>query len=437
MSFALFIVLNGLVLIRPEDFLPEITGARLYLIVMSLCILTALPKFAAQLSSRELALRPISVCVIGLLIATAVSNLVHGRFDYALDFVPDFAKVIVYFLLLCALVDTPRRLRIFLGWQLAFVTVLAVIAVLEFHEYLQLAAVKPLLEGYPDPATGAMIMESRMCSAGIFNDPNDLCLILVFGIMCSLYHASVAVEWLVSALWAMPSVLFVYSLILTRSRGGLLGCLAAVGTLIWCKYGWKRALPLLVLGLPAVVLAIGGRQSDIEVGGGTGHERIMFWAAGFGKIASSPLMTLFGIGAGQHEDVIHGSAHNSFVHAYVELGLLGGTFFLGAFATAVWLLVRLGQAAPTKLPRELGAAWPFVVAMVVGYGCGIYSLSRNYIVPTYLCLGVATTFLSMAMPNPPRSARVSKLWLMRLAAVGVAGLLFLKFFTQFAGGLGV
>jgi hypothetical protein len=226
-------------------------------------------------------------------------------------------------------------------------------------------------------------------------------------------------------------------LILTQSRGGLLGGLAAIGTLIWCKYGWRRALPLLAICLPAAVLAIGGRQSEIDVAGGTGRERILLWAAGLGKIASSPLMILFGIGAGQHEDVIRGSAHNSFVHAYVEMGLLGGTFFLGAFATAAWLLVRVGQKSLPKLPQELRLAWPFVMAMVVGYAAGIYSLSRNYIVPTYLCLGLAASFLSMAVPNPPYEMRASKRWFMRLAIVGVGGLVFLKFFTQFAGALAV
>jgi hypothetical protein len=77
------------------------------------------------------------------------------------------------------------------------------------------------------------------------------------------------------------------------------------------------------------------------------------------------------------------------------------------------------------------------MAMVVGYAAGIYSLSRNYIVPTYLCLGLAASFLSMAVPNPPYEMRASKRWFMRLAIVGVGGLVFLKFFTQFAGALAV
>ena len=37
MSFALFLVLNGVLLIRPEELFPEIAGLRLYLIVIVAC----------------------------------------------------------------------------------------------------------------------------------------------------------------------------------------------------------------------------------------------------------------------------------------------------------------------------------------------------------------------------------------------------------------
>ena len=39
MKFGLFVVLNALMLIRPEELFPEITGLRLYLIVIALCAL--------------------------------------------------------------------------------------------------------------------------------------------------------------------------------------------------------------------------------------------------------------------------------------------------------------------------------------------------------------------------------------------------------------
>src|SRR5262249_54560162 len=117
MSFALFILLNAILFIRPEELWPEIAGLRLYLIVMALCLLTTSPKLLAQLSLQSLALRPITVCVLGLLVASAISFMARGRITAAEDFVPEFAKVIAYYLLLVAVVDTPRRFAAFLGWQ--------------------------------------------------------------------------------------------------------------------------------------------------------------------------------------------------------------------------------------------------------------------------------------------------------------------------------
>ena len=163
----------------------------------------------------------------------------------------------------------------------------------------------------------------------------------------------------------------------------------------------------------------------------------MLWALGLAEIFRSPYLTLFGIGAKEYAEAVGQDAHNSFVHAYVELGLFGGTLFLGAFLTAFWLLLRVRRNNFSTLPGELKVAWPFVMAMIVGYAAGMYSLSRNYIVPTYMCLGLASSFLTMAMPNPPYEARVTQFWLKRLALGGIAGLVFLKFFTQFAGSLGI
>ena len=130
-------------------------------------------------------------------------------------------------------------------------------------------------------------------------------------------------------------------------------------------------------------------------------------------------------------------AHNSFVHAYVEMGMIGGTLFVGAFATAALTLYHWKRLEKPRLPRELAAAWPFVLAIVAGYSVGVFSLSRNYFVPTYMCLGIATVFLSLTVPKPPRQFRVSQLWVKRMAIAGVLGLVFLKFFTQFAGSLGI
>jgi hypothetical protein len=62
---------------------------------------------------------------------------------------------------------------------------------------------------------------------------------------------------------------------------------------------------------------------------------------------------------------------------------------------------------------------------------GMFSLSRNYVLPTYLVLGLATAYLRLAAP-PDREPwfRLDAAMVKLLAAVSVAALVFLKLFTM-------
>jgi hypothetical protein len=93
-------------------------------------------------------------------------------------------------------------------------------------------------------------------------------------------------------------------------------------------------------------------------------------------------------------------AHNSFVHANVELGVVGGAFFLGAFYLPLWSLYRLGSPGAGRTDLELCAVRPFLAAIVAGYGAGLLTLSRCYIVPTYMVVGIAAAFLRSAAAAP-------------------------------------
>ena len=95
-------------------------------------------------------------------------------------------------------------------------------------------------------------------------------------------------------------------------------------------------------------------------------------------------------------------AHNSFVHAFTELGFFGGALFLGAFTAALVMLYRLRNDCHSECEcwrestRELKRMLPYVTAMLVGFAVSMFSLSRNYFVPTYLVLGLATAYVQIA-----------------------------------------
>ena len=243
MNFALFIGLNAILLIRPEDFRPELAGMRLYLIVIVLNVLTSLPKIVAILQYDELLKRPVTVCVLGLLGSIVLSLVDRGRFGAALDFAAEFLKVVVYYLLFLSVVDTPARLRAFLGWLVVLAAILALLGLLQFHAVIDYEVLRPIEQADFDPETGQLISYPRLCGAGLFHDPNDLCLILTIGVVCCLYRAATAGNFVTIALWLLPIGVFGYAMVLTKLRGGLLGLVGALGALAIAKFGWAVRCP--------------------------------------------------------------------------------------------------------------------------------------------------------------------------------------------------
>jgi O-antigen ligase len=201
-------------------------------------------------------------------------------------------------------------------------------------------------------------------------------------------------------LWLVPLVLFVWAILLTRSRGGFISLVAAVLVLSIVYFGWRKTL-LVAVGLAPVVFALGIRQTDLALGHGTGQERIRIWSEGLRLLGQSPF---FGIGYGNYAPEVGHVAHNSFLQCYTELGLLGGTFFLGAFFYALWMLWRLRPSRARIADPELNRLHPVLSALVFAYAIGMLSLSRSYVVPTYMVLGLAAVYVRAASVGAPAPA---------------------------------
>jgi putative inorganic carbon (HCO3(-)) transporter len=428
MAYWLFLLLNGVLLIRPEELFPEIEGLRLYLIVICSCIVASAPQLIERLQPQQLAERPITVCVLGIWSASVLSLLVRGQLSEATDFGSDYGKVILYYLLFVSIIDTPAKLKSFLGWLVVIVGILTALALLQFFGYIDIAALTPL-DRTEHGEDGEVSVLAQLRSCGIYNDPNDLCLILVTGSLCALARAATAGDVLGRLAWAAPIGVFGYAVTLTQSRGGLLGLMVAVISWLWGRLGWKKALPLGVVVVPAMFMMAGGRQANMNLGANdTANHRAALWSDGFMAMKRN-LFT--GIGAGEYAGECGLVAHNSFVHAYVELGLLGGALYLGAFSLAV---VSTHQSRPAD--PLLARLRPFVLAVVVGYAGGTFTLSRNYVIPTYLVIGLADAYLRIAHPYSPPSHRVDGRLMIWLVKLGVAGFLVLRLVTQVLLSLG-
>ena len=96
--------------------------------------------------------------------------------------------------------------------------------------------------------------------------------------------------------------------------------------------------------------------------------------------------------------------------------------FAGAFLAAVSLLApwrQAGEAADARIERLK----PFMFAALVGYCFGLLTLSRQFVGPTYLMLGMSVAVYHVGR-NPSEIPRPVNAWFFaKIAAGGAVGLL--------------
>ena len=426
MDFLLFLLVNATLFLRPGEIVPDLEGLPIYNYTIIAALIVAAPKIAEHLRPDRLRNEPVTVCVLGLVPAVMLSHLSHFDTFSARYKTWEFSKTVMYYLVLIAVVNSTKRLRAFVYTVAIFAGLNAILAVLHYYEIIEVHSLTVLQEAAIDDETGEVETTPRLRATGLFNDPNDLAMMAVFGIVVSAFGLFDRRLGLYRIAWSGPLALFFLTLVLTKSRGGLMALATAGATLSYFRCGFWKTLAAAAVLLPALAL-IGGRQTDLggAMSGGTGHSRIELWSDGLVAMKSSPL---FGIGYGEYAEQCGLVAHNSFVHAFVELGLLGGALFLGAFwfaGLSLWKLSRqaLFRQATSVMYRNL---LPCVIGALLGSAVSEFSLSRCYVVPTYLVFGMATAYgsesrrqgLPAILPaTPQRFAQLALLSVVFLAGI--------------------
>jgi O-antigen ligase len=427
MGFFLFLLVTSALFVRPGEISVEWYGWPIYQFLILTCFAVSVPSAFTQLFARRLSDQPITLCVFCLLPLVVLSHLGQSTGPAALDHGFAFFKVLVYYVLLISLVNTPARLQIYLYWLIGCCVVLTLVTVLQFHGVIELPTLKARVQDTDvDRATNEEVEFDRMQGSGIFQDPNDLCLMLAACVPLCLFALTDGRLGPFRAVWLGPLGLFLYAIALTHSRGGLLALLVGLAAILHKKLGgWKTLAAGLVL-LPLVLLFYAGRQTDFSASSGTGQARIQLWREWLDEFRSAPLV---GVGApvakddtnATHQEGIKHVAHNAYLQSFADMGVLGGFFFVGVFYFAVWSVGRLGTRDTVIVDPELRRAQPFLLGSIAAYAMGMISLSLCYVVPTYLMLGLAHSYGQMtASWPPPPPARFASRVVLRLAAISVS-----------------
>lgn len=395
LGYVLFVVCTGVLFVRPTELVDDLNDAPLYEAAILAGLAISAPRVLRQLSASALVKNPATLCVMGLVPAVALSHLSHLLIGEAARSSFTFLKVALSYLFLLAVLNSTVRLQRFLGWIFAFISVLTILALLQNYEAIDNPALAAHRERLQDKETGEVIgVNTRLSGAGIFANPNDLSRILVVGIALALYFFDGGATALLRPFWLATIGVFGHALLLTQSRGGFTALLATFFVLGLLRLGTRRTLLLAGMAVPILGFAIEGRQTDLSTSDGTGQQRIRLWSDGLDALKASPA---FGIGMGNYSEITGGlGAHNSFVHAYVELGFFGGTLFAAAVFCALWSGTHLVRREKRCADPQLRRVGIYLVAILAGYAVGMMSSSRCYAFPTYYLLGLVTVYARLA-----------------------------------------
>jgi putative inorganic carbon (hco3(-)) transporter len=330
MGFALTIVYIFLTILSPEQFGASWANYHVLQYLGALIFLVSLPNilnhkyFTSSIQTRLL---------LAFIVAIGVSQVANGWLGGAIYSWLRFMPSAALFFFIAANVTTVRRLQIVslaLVGSCLFVVVEALCGYYwGFYEDMFVLRV-PIYE--QDQIIGHLL---RIRGGGFIHDPNDFAQILEIALTL-LFIAWRQGRVISNSVFVLaPAAVLLWATYLTHSRGALVG-LAVLGLAVARKKlgtTWSLALAsLLAVGMLALDFT-GGRG----ISASEGTDRLEAWSTGLELFKHAPI---FGIGFGSFTDFNDITAHNSFVLALAELGLVGTTTWLGLLVTTIMGLNR-------------------------------------------------------------------------------------------------
>jgi O-antigen ligase len=412
--------------IRPQEIYPELAEIPIMQFIVIGAVYTAF--MTGRLTFHRLFSAPQNKLILGLLVAITLSHFSQLRISGAKDAFTFFSQTVVFYFLTVSLLDTPKRMELFVRLLTALTLFLSFQGILQYHTGSSWGGQVPIIahDGV------------RVRWLGPFSDPNDLALTMLVIVPFLLFSIfSESGRWAKLLSWSCL-IMTVYAIYLTKSRGGLLAFCGELYLFFAMRYkGVKAAcigggviFGLLMLAPARVTSNIGFSRAFVDYG------RIDAWSNGMQMFKSSPL---FGVGWARFTEFHPIAAHNSFVEILSEGGLFGSFFWVGLFYVTLRDFYRM-STLPTLSSydvrgRERGTA---LVLGIMGFLCASFFLSRAYFFISYIPIAMWVANLRLLFENDsPLDLRFRMQDFMRVALIllgSVIGLYFLvRFFWAMVG----
>jgi putative inorganic carbon (HCO3(-)) transporter len=307
---------------RPEDWIPGLHVIPLAK-VAGLFAIVAFILSVSQVKGRLPKEVYYLVALTGWMgVASLLSPLWKGG---AIQVTEDFAKVVLIIIVMSMCVGTLGRLRRLMFLQAASAGMIAAISIVKGHQ------MGGRLEGVLN---------------GIYSNPNDLALAMALTFPFCFAFMIRAKNPVRKTYWALVMLVMAYCVLMTASRGGLIGLLIGFVGCTW-SYGVRQKRMLLVAGTllaALIILPMGGKLAlkRLRATVDSSHETAQAYASAQARqellrlgVKVSLEHPLFGVGPGDFQ-IISGwhETHDAYLQLSAEAGIPALIIFLMVFFRA-------------------------------------------------------------------------------------------------------
>lgn len=440
MSFFLFLLYIFLTFFRPvELFAPELGELRPMLWLWVIAIVTSVGSAAA---SKNVGAKSLHFKMIfGFWLLIGVSKLISPWRGDTVTSLNEFSTSSMLFVLAALNLTTVGRIKATMTAVVLAMLLNAGFGINAYYtgEHMDLLVLRqnspahdeddPSLQP-PEAVTAPATDNSgwylwRLKNIGFLADPNDFAQVLVMTLpmLWTAYRAG-KLMWNLIVI-GLPLAAMFESILLTQSRGALIGSASLLSFVVHKALGTTKTL-MLVGAVGAVQMlgaAVGGREFSGKEK--SAEERLESWTIGIQLLKGNPIT---GAGYGNFLEYNYLTAHNSYVLCFAEMGLLGYFVWIGMIVVTFKGLSRILKLREGTPEAHLAN---ILRSSMVGYLTCAWFLSRTYGPALYLLLaiGIATWHCAVkSMPAekvPPELAyiewRASTIKFMIVTILGVYG----------------
>lgn len=259
--------------------------------------------------------------------------------------------------------------------------------------------------------------------AGNFGDPNHLGAHLAVSLPLALFFVLEPGSWVRRAWSAAAFAAVLIAVILCGSRGAILATGAGIGALILLRTRPAVAAPFLIAIAVMVLAGYLGSPDESVTADDSAMGRIEAWKAGLQMFQQNPAT---GIGYEQFTTHFRIEAHDTFVQALAEGGLLAAFAWVGLEYWALLTLIRVRRSAES--PGLKGQAAALLSCLVTALVAGLF-LSHAYSSIPLILVGFAAA-LGLVAGNPSGERRANLPHYLATAGITLGGIGLLMFIVR-------